>query len=72
MHFSHCGPRLTAVNTLHHPDHPSNGVCSNEEPWLTFSAALDPAFGVQEVTQHATPSVLLHVHSGRPEGRDDR
>lgn len=29
-----------------------NGVCFNEEPSLTFSAALDPAFGVGKVTQH--------------------
>lgn len=43
---------LGVVTTLHHLDHMFSGVCFNEEPWLTFSAALDPAFGEQEVTQH--------------------
>lgn len=43
---------LAEVNTLRHLNHTFNGVCFNEEPLLTFSAALDPAFGGQEVTQH--------------------
>lgn len=45
---------LTAVSTLHHIDHMLNDVCFYEEPSLTFSAALDPAFGVREVTQHGS------------------
>lgn len=52
MHFSTVDQMLAALSTLHHVDLMRNGVCSNEEPSLTFSAALDPAFGVREVTQH--------------------
>lgn len=45
---------LTAASPLYHIDHVLNGVCFNEEPSLTFTAALDPAFGVREVTQHGS------------------
>lgn len=42
------------VKTFCYLGHVFNGICFNEEPWLTsFSTALDLAFGVWEVTQHA-------------------
>lgn len=44
---------LAGVKTLCYLEHMFNGICFNEEPWLTSSSvALDLVFRVGEVAQH--------------------